>query len=117
MRDYDAVFFIGGLGVKDEYWDNPQAHQIARDTLDAGKILAAVCWGPVVLANADVLAGRKASATDAGEAVAIMRSKGCVYTNRNVTIDGDIITGAGAEASVEHARALIQAVSGRLDRE
>ena len=61
-EDFDAVVFVGGRGLE-EYLDNPLVHSIAQQMLAKDKILAANYWAPVILANARVLQGKKATVT------------------------------------------------------
>ena len=110
VKDFDAIVFIGGTGVKRDFWDNPAAHAVSRETVVQGKLLAAICWGPVVLAKAGVLEGRKATSHVAGDAHEILKSKGCEYTGESVTIDGNIITAYGPSSADSFAVAIIQAL-------
>ena len=109
-EDYDAVVFVGGLGVKGEYWDNAEAHTLAREAMEQGKVTAAICWAPVVLANAGVLDGKKATVAASGGAERILRRKGCKYKNRNVVKDGNVITANGPSAAKKFALAVIDAL-------
>ena len=110
VDSFDAVVFIGGSGVKKDFWDNPKAHKVAREAVRQDKILAAICWGPVVLANAGVLKGKKATGHTAQGADDILMEKGCEYTGENVTVDGNIITGFGPSSADSFAVAIIRAL-------
>ena len=111
VSNFDAVVFIGGVGVKGEFWDNSKAHAVARDTVKQGKVLAAICWGPVILANAGVLDGKKGTVADYGGAVSILKKKGCKYSVwSSVVVDGKIITANGRHAAKSFAKAIIESL-------
>lgn len=110
VTEFDAIVFIGGSAVKKDFWDNPRAHEVAREALEQDKILAAICWGPVVLAKAGVLEGKKATGHTAQDAHEILKSKGCNYTGESITIDGNIITAYGPSSADSFATAIIQAL-------
>jgi len=110
VQNYEAIVFVGGMGVKAEYWDNPEAHALAREAVNQGKVVAAICWGPVVLANAGILDGKKATVAAACGADRILRHKGCRYKNRNVVTDGKLITANGPHAAESFALAVINAL-------
>ena len=65
---------------------------------------------PVVLANAGVLDGKKATGHTAQGADKILMEKGCEYTGESVTVDGNIITGFGPSSADSFAVAIIQAL-------
>ncbi|MFA5100055.1 MAG: DJ-1/PfpI family protein [Candidatus Omnitrophota bacterium] len=103
IPDYDAVAFIGGSGAA-VYFDDPQAHRIAKEAIEHHKLLAAICIAPAILARAGVLKGVKATVfpDDAAE----LTANGAEYTGKPVEKDGMIITGAGPEAAAEFGRAI-----------
>ena len=107
---FDAIVFIGGSGVKKDFWENPKAHAVAQDAVRRDRILAAICWGPVVLANAGVLEGKKATGHTAQGADKILTGKGCEYTKESVTVDGNIITAFGPSSADSFAAAIIEAL-------
>jgi protease I len=96
IENYDAVVFVGGGGSR-LYFANEQAIHIARETNKMGKVIAAICLAPVILANAGVLAGKKA--TVAGTEARTIESKGATYTGPGVTVDGLVVTGNAPKSS------------------
>lgn len=100
-EDYDAVLFIGGSGMV-EYIDNQDFIKLAQDFAQAGKITAAICIAPVILANAGILQGRKA--TVHSSASNALKSRGAEYTGANVEIDRRIITASGPDAAEEFGK-------------
>lgn len=105
VEEYDGVVFVGGMGAT-EYWDNPTAHALARLAHQSGKLTSAICLGPMTLANAGLLKGKKATIWK--DAVTDFKTKGVVYTGRPVERDGKIVTGSGPEAAEEFGKALLE---------
>lgn len=105
--EYDAIAFIGGPGTN-EYFKNPIAHEIARKTLSSGKLLCAICIAPVILANASVLKGKKATVFASGESD--LKNAGAIYTGKDVEIDGKIITASGPKAAKAFGEAIVKAL-------
>lgn len=99
VSDYDAIVFIGGVGVEKEYWDDPIAHRIAREAVAEGKVLAAICIAPVTLARAGVLKGKRATVFPSPEGISSLEACGATYTGAEVERDGLIITAFGPPAS------------------
>lgn len=104
VDDYDAIIFIGGIGAS-EYWNNPIAHKLTQDADKKNKVLAAICFAPVTLANAGVLSKKKATVW-ASEANKIIQM-GAVYTGSAVEVDGNIITANSPSASPQFAWAIV----------
>lgn len=107
MEEYAAVVFVGGMGAT-EYWDNPDAHRLAKSAYDAGKPTTAICLAPMTLANAGLLKGKKATIWN--EVAGDFKTKGVVYTGSAVEKDGKLITGSGPAAAEEFGKALVEAL-------
>jgi protease I len=105
VDDYVAVVFVGGSGAT-EYYDNPEAHRIALETINQGKVLAAICLAPNILAKAGLLSGKKATCYNSD----ILINNGADYTGSSVERDGLIITGNGPGAAEEFAEAILNAL-------
>ncbi|MBI4227844.1 MAG: DJ-1/PfpI family protein [Candidatus Omnitrophica bacterium] len=105
---YDAVIFVGGMGAT-EYWDSPVAHRIAKTMHGQGKVTSAICLAPMTLANAGLLAQKRATMwpSEAEQ----FKTKGVVYTGQPVERDGWLITGSGPEAAEAFGRAVRDALA------
>lgn len=105
VKNYDAVIFIGGGGAT-EYFDNLQAHKIARDTISGKKNLGAICIAPVTLAKAGVLKNKKA--TVFSSEIDEIKKYGGNYTGEKVEIDGNIVTASGPEAAKQFGEKVLE---------
>jgi protease I len=94
--NYDAVVFVGGGGSK-LLFHNEIAIKIAKEMYQQGKIVAAICLAPVILANAGILKGKRA--TVAGTEAKTIENKGAKYTGPGVTVDGNIVTANAPKSS------------------
>jgi protease I len=97
-KDFDAVVFVGGTGAK-VFFEDADAHRVAREADEAGKVLAAICIAPSILAKAGVLKGKKATVWEGDEYVGILKDGGSVYEKEKVVVDGRIVTGNGPDAA------------------
>ncbi len=104
---YDAIFFVGGMGVR-ELYENPDALRIAREAVAQDKILASIDMAPTLLARAGVLQGRKA--TEYFSESKALAAYGVDYTGTTIQQDGNIYTGKGAEAAEKLGFAVVQAL-------
>ena len=105
--DYEAIIFVGGMG-SEVYFKDPVAHDLAWELYADEKIVSAICIAPVILANAGLLKGRKATVFQDGAET--LKSNGADYTGDPVTIDGTIITGNGPASSKEFGRTVADLV-------
>lgn len=103
--DYDAIVFIGGPGAS-EYFNNTEAHTLARAAAAKGKVLGAICIAPVTLANAGVLKDKKATVFPSEQNQLVCQ--GAKLVRQNVVIDGRIVTAVGPQAAREFAEAIVR---------
>jgi len=100
---YDAVVFVGGSGAA-ALLKHPAALSLARSAYAAGKLVAAICMAPGILANADLLKGKKATGWKGGHD--LLKAKGAKLTKKRVVQDGRIITGSGPAAAQAFGEAI-----------
>lgn len=105
IKEYEAIVFVGGAGVI-SLWDEERLHEIATIFHDEGKVIAAICSAPVILARAGLLRGKKATSYINDEKQ--MKGGGAIYTGNAIEVDGKILTGNGPEASKEFGKTLLK---------
>jgi protease I len=106
VAGYDKVAFIGGPGAF-ALKDDSDALRIAREAIQNGKVLGAICIAPTILAEAGVLNGKRATVANAdGSPQKLLEEKGATYTGDPVTVDGRIVTANGPDAAEEFGKTL-----------
>lgn len=105
IDDYDAVILTGGIGAKDYFCDEV-IKRIVLASVSLNKILGAICVAPMILANAGVLRGVKATVFEGY--IEEIKKLGAVYQNENVVVSGNIITCSGPKHAEEFAYEVIK---------
>lgn len=103
-ENYDAIVFVGGEGAK-SLWELRAAHKLCIDAVKEKKILGAICFAPIILANAGVLEGKRATVFPSEQARILMRRG--IYTGKTMEEDGKIITANGPACSEMFARKIL----------
>lgn len=112
-KDFDAVVFVGGRGVeKLKLYENKAVLHLARQFYKSGKITAAICIAPRILAVAGILAGKRATCFPDSESVAMLKGKGAEYEETAVVRDGEIITANGPESAKAFGEKMAKALAG-----
>lgn len=90
VGDYDAVFIPGGAWNPDNLRADKDVIKFIQDFNKSGKLIAAICHAPVVLASADILKGRKL--TGYWNIQVDLKNAGATVVEAPVVTDGNIIT-------------------------
>jgi len=109
-EEFDAIIFIGGSGVP-SHLDNERSYRIAKETIEKGKILGAICFSPTILAKAGVLQGKRATVWSSSlnrSPIKTLEENGAIYEDKNVVVEGKIITGNGPGAAQEFGEKLVE---------
>jgi len=107
-QDYDVVIFVGGSGTPLIRRENA-AIVLAKNAAAQGKIVAAICWAPTILAKAGLLKGKKATLwvgpdSEFGMTSAdYLKSQGANVVKQPVVVDGKIVTAEGPHAARKFA--------------
>jgi protease I len=103
IQDYDGVVFIGGHGSMIYFYDRI-ALQILIDARSLRRMVGALCFATVILANSGVLDGIRAT-TDVSK-IDEIEDQGAIFTGDPVTIDDGIITANGPNSSKEFGKTI-----------
>ncbi len=87
---YDLLYIPGGKAPA-KLKDSDDAVAIVQEFADAGKTIAAICHGPQLLAEADVIEGVTISAWP--ECQAEVEDAGAHFVSQEACVDGQFITG------------------------
>ena len=89
IDEFDLLLIPGGHAPT-KLKENKQVVQFVRDFFNSGKIVAAICHGPQVLAKAGVLEGK--TITGVSKIQEELEAVGAVFKDEPLVIDGNLIT-------------------------
>lgn len=115
QREYDMVVLPGGMPGASHLNDDPRVHELLKKMANSGKFTGAICAAPMVLANAGILDGKRA--TSYPGFVDKMDLPTTNYTGVPVERDGKVITSRGAGTALDFALELAEALVGRDKRD
>jgi protease I len=108
IADFDAVVIPGGH-APDKMRMRHAMVDLARDAMEAGKPVAAICHGPQVLISANVLRGRTVTCWPS---IAIdVKNAGGLYVDKPVVEDGNLITSRKPDDVPAFSDAIIRALA------
>ena len=108
--DYDALLLPGGVGNPDRLRMEKEAIAIIRAFDAAKKPVAAICHGPWLLAEADILRGR--TVTSWPSIRTDLRNAGATVVDQEAVADGNLITSRNPDDVPAFTDALISALQG-----
>ena len=88
--DYDALLLPGGVMNPDSLRMVPEAVEFVRHFFTAGKPVAAICHGPQMLIEADVVRGRRV--TSYPSLKTDLRNAGAEWVDETVVTDHGLVT-------------------------
>lgn len=104
VNNFEAFILIGGVGSK-TYWKNESLHKIIIKFFYAKKVIAAICSSSITLAKAGILQNKKATCFSEDKMELI--DAGIDYQDRNITVDGNIVTANDARSAFQFSEAVL----------
>jgi protease I len=89
-ENYDGLLLPGGVMNPDKLRMEPKAIEFVRAFFAAGKPVAAICHGPQVLIDADVVRGRKM--TSYASIKQDLMNAGAEWVDQQVVVDNGLVT-------------------------
>jgi len=103
---FDALLLPGGVMNPDHLRMNKKAVQFVKSFFDAGKPVAAICHGPWLLVEADVVRGR--SVTSWPSLQTDLRNAGADWVDREVVTDEGLVTSRKPDDIPAFSRKMIE---------
>ena len=106
--DFDALILPGGLRNPDHLRLNVRVIELIKDFAKQGKPVGAICHGPWLLVEADLLRGR--TATSWPSIRTDLRNAGAKVVDEPAVTDGNIVTSRNPQDVEEFTRAVIDLI-------
>jgi protease I len=108
IKDFDALVIPGGH-APDRMRMRHAMVDLARDAMNAGKPVAAICHGPQVLISANTLRGRTLTCWPS---IAVdVKNAGGLYVDKPVVEDGNLITSRKPDDVPFFSEAILRALA------
>ena len=108
--DYGALVLPGGVINGDFVRADADAVAFVKAFFEAGKPVAAICHAPWVLAEADVVRGRRMTSWPSLQTD--LRNAGATWVDEEVVVDGNLVTSRRPDDLPAFNKALLEALPG-----
>lgn len=109
VSDYDGLVLPGGQINPDKLRIEAKAVSLVGEFVRSGRTVAAICHGPWLLVEADVVRGK--TLTSWPSVRTDLRNAGANVVDQEVAIDGNIITSRNPDDIPAFSKAVIEAVN------
>lgn len=112
IDEYDVLIIVGGGGAQ-KYFNDQELHELIKKMHSKGKLIAAICIAPKILAITGILKGKNVTVWDPGDESVIdyIISKGAEYIDEAVVEDENIITANGPSAATEFGKKIQEKIN------
>ena len=111
--NYDALVIPGGMPGATNLRDDKDVIKLVKSVNERGKLVAAICAGPIVLEQAKVLDDKEITSYPGFEE-SFPKS---TYKEDGVVIDGNIITSRGPAKAIDFAIEIVKYLAGEKQAE
>jgi protease I len=109
VDDFDALVLPGGVANPDALRTDEKAVAFAKQFVDSGKPVAAICHAPWTLIEADVVRGRRLTSWPSLQTD--LRNAGAEWVDEEVVTDGNLITSRKPDDLAAFNKTLLKAIS------
>lgn len=110
--DYDALMLPGGVLNPDKLRRNKEAVEFAKDFLETGKPVAAICHGPQLLIETGLLEGR--DMTSYPSVQTDLKNAGATWHDREVIVDNGLVTSRSPKDLEAFNKKMIEEIAERI---
>jgi protease I len=108
-NDYDALLLPGGVMNPDKLRTNKKAVQFVQSFFDQHKPVAAICHGPWLLVEADVVKGRKVTSYPSIQTD--LKNAGANWVDQEVVVDQGLVTSRKPDDLPAFNRKLVEEIA------
>ncbi len=108
-EDYDALVLPGGVLNPDKLRTNKDAVKLAKEFLESGKPVAAICHGPQTLIETGLLEGR--TITSYPSLKTDLTNAGADWVDREVVVDNGLVTSRSPKDLPAFNKKMIEEIS------
>ena len=112
VDEYAALIIPGGM-APDRMRINRGLVNIVKEFYDKGKVIAAICHGPQMLIEADILRGKRATCWKA--VITDLKNAGATFIDAPVVVDGNIITSRFPPDLPMFCKEIIKVLKGKVN--
>ena len=110
---FDACILPGGIPGVPNLKADATVRRVCRDFAAEGKVVAAICAAPSILASLGLLEGRNATAHAGFQD----QLAGAIVHDEEVVVDGNITTSYGLGGAIPFALELVRQLAGQAEAE
>jgi protease I len=103
---FDCIVVVGGPGSP-ALSESPEVRELLLGAEGKGKLLGAICLGPMALAKAGILTGKKATIFPDKSAIALLRETGAYYKAEPIVEDGRTVTADSPASAAKFGEKLV----------
>ncbi len=112
IDEFDLVYFAGGSGILKIYNDKAYVN-IAKLAYQKGKNIAAICLAPMILAEAGVIVGKKATVFACKDSLSLLEDKQVEYVGEKIVFfttqkGAKVFTAPGPKYAKEFAQFILR---------
>ena len=105
LENYEAIIIPGGR-APDAMRTNKALVQIVKRAHEEGKVIAAICHGPQMLIEADILRGKRATCWKS--VITDLKNAGAKFIDSSAIVDGNLVTSRSPADLPEFCREAIR---------
>ena len=102
--EYDLVVIPGGMPGATNLRDDERVIKLIKKQNKEGKLIGAICAGPIVLGKAEIIEGKNITSYPGYED----ELPNCEYSEDTVVVDGNIITSRGPATAMAFSYKLLE---------
>ena len=90
---------------------------LVKEAYENDRLVAAICFSPVILAQAGILKGKQATVFNDSDSISELENNDVIYVNDSLVVTGKIITAREPASAQDFVTAIWQGLAGNSGQE